>query len=382
MNNWNWQIQNKTFLEKTITRCREKKIILPTFKQLKDPNSIPAKIQKQLETIDINGLHPLNLFRINWRNDKSTGKIGEINYLEIPREITGVKARIIGLIGKYFPTGAHKVGETYGCESNVKEIYDKCHELEKQSDAYLIFNQFDQFGNSIWHYEITGSTIETLFNQIKKDGQRLSGFVSATGSAGTIGAGDYLREKFPLINVTAAEALQCPTLFMNGFGAHRIEGIGDKHVPWIHNVKNTNAVAAIDDEQPLRILRLFNEPEGKKYLSTLGVDDKTINLLPDLGISSIANLLAAIKLTKYNEYNENDVIFTIFTDSSDMYQSRLKEMNDGWGNYSLNQAGIDWNVALKNQSIDYFKELSYYDKKVIHNLKYFTFVEQQGKSVE
>ena len=451
MNNWNWQIQNKTFLEKTITRCREKKIILPTFKQLKDPNSIPDKIQKQFETIDINDLHPLNLFRINWRNDKSTGKIGEINYLEIPREITGVKARIIGLIGKYFPTGAHKVGATYGClapylvtgrfnpeyhkavwpstgnycrggafnsallsvhavailpeemskerfdwlkeigaevfatygcESNVKEIYDKCHELEKQSDAYLIFNQFDQFGNSIWHYEITGSTIETLFNQIKKDGQRLSGFVSATGSAGTIGAGDYLREKFPSINVTAAEALQCPTLFMNGFGAHRIEGIGDKHVPWIHNVKNTNAVAAIDDEQPLRILRLFNEPEGKKYLSTLGIDDKTINLLPDLGISSIGNLLAAIKLAKYNEYNENDVIITIFTDSADLYQSRLKEMNESWGKYSLKQAEIDWNVTVKNQTIDYFKELSYYDKKAIHNLKYFTWVEQQGKSVK
>jgi len=451
MNNWNWQIQNKTFLEKTITRCREKKIILPTFKQLKDPNSIPDKIQKQFETIDINDLHPLNLFRINWRNDKSTGKIGEINYLEIPREITGVKARIIGLIGKYFPTGAHKVGATYGClapylvtgrfnpeyhkavwpstgnycrggafnsallsvhavailpeemskerfdwlkeigaevfatygcESNVKEIYDKCHELEKQSDAYLIFNQFDQFGNSIWHYEVTGSTIETLFNQIKKDGQRLSGFVSATGSAGTIGAGDYLREKFPSINVTAAEALQCPTLFMNGFGAHRIEGIGDKHVPWIHNVKNTNAVAAIDDEQPLRILRLFNEPEGKKYLSTLGIDDKTINLLPDLGISSIGNLLAAIKLAKYNEYNENDVIITIFTDSADLYQSRLKEMNESWGKYSLKQAEIDWNVTVKNQTIDYFKELSYYDKKAIHNLKYFTWVEQQGKSVK
>jgi cysteine synthase len=451
MHNWNWQIENNIFLEKTIRRCRENKIILPTFKQLKDPSSIPLKIQKQLENIEINDLHPLNLFRINWRNDASTGKIGNINYLEIPKEITGIKARIVGLVGKYFPTGAHKVGATYGClvpylvtgrfnpeyhkavwpstgnycrggafnsallsvhavailpeemskerfdwlreigaevfatygcESNVKEIYDKCHELEKQSDEYLIFNQFDQFGNSIWHYEVTGSTIETLFNQIKKDGQRLSGYVSATGSAGTIGAGDYLREKFPLINVTAAEALQCPTLLMNGFGAHRIEGIGDKHVPWIHNVKNTNAVAAIDDEQPLRLLRLFNEPEGQKYLSSIGVDEKTINRLPDLGISCIGNLLAAVKLAKYYEYIEDDVIFTIFTDSADLYQSRLKEMNDGWGKYSLKQAEIDWNVCLKNQSIDYFKELSYYDKKSIHNLKYFTWVEQQGKTVE
>jgi len=451
MYNWNWQIENKTFLEKSIKRCKEKKIILPTFKQLKDPTSIPQKIQNQLENIDLNDVHPLNLFRINWRNDISTGKIGNINYLEIPHAITGVKARIIGLIGKHFPTGAHKVGATYGClapylvtgrfnpeyhkavwpstgnycrggafnsallsvhavailpeemskerfewlkeigaevyatygcESNVKEIYDKCHELEKQSDEYLIFNQFDQFGNSIWHYEITGSTIETLFNQLKKDGQRLSGYVSATGSAGTIAAGDYLREKFPLINVTAAEALQCPTLLMNGFGAHRIEGIGDKHVPWIHNVKNTNAVAAIDDDHPLRMLRLFNEPEGKKYLSSIGVDETTFNKLPDLGISGLGNLLAAIKLAKYNEYNENDVIITIFTDSTDLYQSRLKEMNESWGKYSLKQAEIDWNVTLKNQRIDYFKELSYYDKKAIHNLKYFTWVEQQGKSVE
>ena len=448
MYNWNWQIQDQTYLQKTILRCREKKIILPTFKQLKEPKSIPQKIQKQLESIGLNELHPLNLFRINWRNDKSTGKIGEINYLEIPQDITGIKARIIGLIGKYFPTGAHKVGATYGClapylvtgrfnpeyhkavwpstgnycrggafnsallavhavailpeemskerfdwfreigaevyatpgcESNVKEIYDKCHELEKESDEYLIFNQFDQFGNSIWHYEITGSTIETLFNQIKKEGQRLSGYVSATGSAGTIAAGDYLREKFPFINVTAAEALQCPTLLMNGFGGHRIEGIGDKHVPWIHNVKNTNAVAAIDDEQPLRMLRLFNEPEGKKYLSSLGVDETTVNKLPDLGISGLGNLLAAIKLAKYNEYNENDIIFTIFTDSADLYQSRLKEMNEAWGKYSLKQAEIDWNATLKHQSIDYFKELSYYDKRAIHNLKYFTWVEQQGK---
>ena len=123
-------------------------------------------------------------------------------------------------------------------------------------------------------------------------------------------------------------------------------------------------------------------PSAKQNLLREGIDDKTINLLPDLGISSIGNLLAAIKLAKYNEYNENDVIITIFTDSADLYQSRLKEMNESWGKYSLKQAEIDWNVTVKNQTIDYFKELSYYDKKAIHNLKYFTWVEQQGKSVE
>ena len=451
MLDWNWGIANEKNLQKTVERCKRNEIILPTFNQLKHPDELPEKIKKKLEKIDLQELHPLNLFRINWRNDPSTGSIGDINYLEIPNEITGVKARIIGLVGKFFPTGAHKVGATYGClapylvtgkldpeyhkavwpstgnycrggafnsallavhavailpeemsqerfdwlreigaevyatpgcESNVKEIYDKCHELEAKSDQYVILNQFDQFGNAIWHYEVTGYTIENLFNQIKKENQRLSGYISATGSAGTLASGDYLREKFPSLKVLASEALQCPTLLMNGFGGHRIEGIGDKHVPWIHNVKNTDVVAAIDDEQTLRALRLFNEPEGQKWLSTLGVQETKINKLPYLGISSICNLLSAVKLSKYFELNENDVIFTVFTDSVELYNSRLREMNETWGKYSERQAEVDWTSIFKHQSIDYLKELTYSDKKAVHNLKYFTWVEQQGKSVE
>ncbi len=451
MEKWNWEIENEDYLQRTIQRAKKRNIILPTFKQLKHPETIPAEIQEKLKDIGLWDLHPLNLFRINWANDYKTGTIGEINYLEIPKEITGVKARIIGLVGKFFPTGAHKVGATYGClapylvtgrfnpeyhkavwpstgnycrggafnsalldvhavailpeemsrerfdwlkdigaeiyatpgcESNVKEIYDKCHELEAESDEYIIFNQFDQFGNAVWHYEVTGYTIEKLFNRIKQGNQRLTAYVSATGSAGTIAAGDYLRKVNPQIKVLASEALQCPTLLMNGFGGHRIEGIGDKHVPWIHNVKNTDAVAAIDDEDPLRVLRLFNEPAGTEFLKEIGVDENTIQKLPYLGISSAANLLSSIKLAKYFELNENDVIFTIFTDSKDMYNSRLKEMNDEWGMYSKKQAELDWTAVIKKQTIDYFKELSYYDKKAIHNLKYFTWVEQQGKDVD
>jgi cysteine synthase A len=449
--NWNWVIENEDYLKRTIQRCKENKIILPTFDQLKNPETIPTAIKEKLKNIDINDVHPLNLFRINWRNDITNGGIGDINYLEIPKEITGVKARIIGLVGKHFPTGAHKVGATYGClapymvtgkfnpdyhkavwpstgnycrggafnsallavhsvailpeemskerftwlkeigsevyatpgcESNVKEIYDKCHELVAESDEYLIFNQFDQFGNSIWHYEITGFTIEDLFNKIKNENDKLTAYVSATGSAGTIAAGDYLKEKFPTMKVLASEALQCPTLLMNGFGAHRIEGIGDKHIPWIHNTKNTDFACAIDDDHPMRGLRLFNEPKGHEYLSNIGVDEKIISQLPKLGISCISNLISSIKLANYYEMNENDVIFTIFTDSAELYTSRLEEMNEALGSYSIKQAEIDWNISMKNQSIDYLKELSYYDRKAVHNLKYFTWVEQQGKDVE
>ena len=450
MENWDWKITNQDYLQRTIDRCKQQHIILPTFHQLQHPDSIPKAFQQKLEKIDINELHPLNLFRIHWCNDLETGRPGEINYFEIPREITGVNARIIGLIGKHFPTGAHKVGATYGClapylvtgrfnpdyhkavwpstgnycrggvfnsnllsvhsvailpeemsqerftwlkergaevyatpgcESNVKEIYDKCHELESISDEYLIFNQFDQFGNAVWHYEITGYTLETLFDQIRAPQERLSAYVSATGSAGTIAAGDYLRIKFPLIKVLASEALQCPTLLMNGFGGHRIEGIGDKHVPWIHNVKNLDFVSAIDDEQTLRVLRLFNEPAGIEFLKKSGLPDETLQNLSLLGISSICNLLSAIKLSKYYEYSKNDIIFTVFTDSVDLYRSRLREMNAAWGEYTNQQAAIDWHSVVKNQGIDYLKELSYYDKKAIHNLKYFTWVEQQGKDV-
>ena len=451
MSFWDWEVENEEFLQLTIKRCKEKNIILPKFSELKNPDIIPEKIQSKLTKIDLQEVHPLNLFRINWRNDPAKGGIGKINFLEIPKEITGVKARILGLVGKFFPTGAHKVGATYGClapylvtgrfnpeyhkavwpstgnycrggtfnsallsvhpvailpeemskerfewletlgaeiyatpgcESNVKEIYDKCHELEAESDEYLIFNQFDQFGNSVWHFEITGYTIEKLFDQIKEKNQRLAAYVSATGSAGTIAAGDYLRTVYPHLKVVATEALQCPTLLMNGYGGHRIEGIGDKHVPWIHNVKNTDAVTAIDDEETLRVLRLFNEEAGKEVLMQNGVDKFTVERLALLGISGICNLLASIKLAKYYELNENDIVITIFTDSVELYHSRLKEMNENLGAYNNTQALVDWNSVIKKQSIDYFKELNYYDKKSIHNLKYFTWVEQQGKEVE
>lgn len=451
MTTWNWEIQNEEYLKKSIKRCKERGIILPKFSELKDPSLINEKIIAKLKSIKKEETHPLNLFRINWKNDLTTGGIGGINYFEVPKEITGIKARIVGLVGSAFPTGAHKVGATYGClapylvtgrfnpeyhkavwpstgnycrggafnsvllsvhavailpeemskerfqwlekmgaeiyattgcESNVKEIYDKCHELEAQSDEYYVFNQFDQFGNSIWHYTVTGSMIEELYNQIKTDNQRLSGYVSATGSAGTIAAGDYILSKFKDSKVLVSEALQCPTIINNGFGAHRIEGIGDKHIPWIHNTKNMDSACAIDDNHPLAVARLFNEEKGQEYLKSLGVKSSDIEQLHLLGISGISNMLSAIKMAKYYEYNENDIIFTVFTDSMDMYQSRLLELNEANGAYSTEQAAIDWNVAIKNQGIEYFKELSYYDKKAVHNLKYFTWVEQQGKSVE
>ncbi len=448
------KVTNEKALENAVERYRKHGIILPTFAQQKNPELIPEKIKDKLKNVGLWDFNPLNLFRITWKNEPKEfgGLFGNPNYIELPKEITGVDARIVLLVGKYFPTGAHKVGAAYGClaprittgefdpsyhkavwpstgnycrggafdsklmdteaiailpeemsqerfdwlkneaeatviatpgsESNVKEIYDKCWELRRTRDDVVIFNQFDEFGNSVWHYNITGDAIEEVYNLIKTDNSNLAAYVSATGSAGTIAAGDYLRTIVPHIKVVASEALQCPTILRNGFGAHRIEGIGDKHIPWIHNVKNTDAVTAIDDEDPMRLLRLFNEPEGHKYLKSQGVAQEIIDELPLLGISSIGNLLSAIKTAKYFEMTSDDVIVTVATDSSDMYKSRIQELEDERGKYTELQAAKDFEKCIFGQQTDNMRELNYQDRKAVHNLKYYTWVEQQAKDSE
>ncbi len=447
------RVVDREVLEKSVKRFQEKGIILPTFEQLKNPGLIPAKIKKKLKDIGLWDLHPLNLFRITWKNDpkEKGGLFGGVNYMEVPQALTGVDARVVALVGKYFPTGAHKVGAAYGClapriitgqfdptyhkavwpstgnycrggafdsylmgctavailpeemskerfawledigaeviatpgcESNVKEIYDKCWEIRRTRPDCIIFNQFDEFGNPAWHYAITGSAIEEVYNKVKDKKSNLAAFVSATGSAGTIGAGDYLRTLFPVIKVVASEALQCPTLLYNGFGGHRIEGIGDKHVPWVHNVKNTNLVTAIDDEDCMRLFRLFNEEKGKEYLKSIGIDAEVVDKLDLLGISSISNLLSAIKTAKYFELTSEDIIFTIFTDSADMYRSRIKELREERGEYTSLQAVKDMEKCLYGITVDHTRELTYMDQKTVHNLKYFTWREQQEKEVE
>ncbi len=446
---------NEKVLAKTVQRCRERNIIIPTYKQMRNPELVPAKIKKELKNIGLWDLHPYNLFRITWKNEpvKFGGGFGGVNFIEFPSELTGVKARIIMLIGKYFPTGAHKVGATFGplveklitgrfdptsqkalwpstgnycrggaydsrllgcdsiailpeemsqerfdwlkeigaevfatpgCESNVKEIYDKAKELDKErGDSIVNLNQFSEIGNPLWHYAVTGPAMEEVFLQNKSESSRFSAIFLTQGSAGTLGSAEYLREKFPLIKVCAGEALQCPTLLFNGYGGHRIEGIGDKHVPWIHNLKNMDMVAGIDDEATMRLMRLFNEPEGKEYLvKQAGVPHAFVDKLDLLGISSIANLIGSIKMAKYYEMNENDVVFTVATDSMEMYQSRIIQERERLGDFTQTKAAVAFEADMLGVSIDHLLELSHYDKKRMHNLKYFTWVEQQGKSVE
>jgi cysteine synthase len=371
--------------------------------------------------------------------------------VELPPELTGTEARIIALIGKWFPTGSHKVGATYGClvpplvtgqfdptkhkavwpstgnfcrggaydatllacesiailpkemsqerfdwlkkvageiittpggESNVKEIYDKVWELRRTREDVFVFNQFSEFGNYLFHYDVTGHAMDEVLKEEAGDG-KLSGVCSTTGSAGTLACGDLLKQIYPHSKITAGEALQCPTLLLNGYGAHRIEGIGDKHIPWIHNVRNTDMVIAIDDNDVMNLIRLFNEPAGREYLTDeIGVPENLVSKLDLLGISSIANVLMCIKFAKYYELDRNDIILTVFTDSMELYQSRLREARQKLGEYTKDNAIKDYYKHMIGQNIDAMIELSHYDKKRIHHLKYFTWIEQQNFDVK
>ena len=444
---------NKEARARNIRRCRERGITLPTFAEMKDPDKAPRRILEGLRSVGLWDLNPLNLFRITWRNQpvESGGAFGEVNVLELPSRLTGVPARIIALVGKWFPTGAHKVGATYGClapalvtgafdssrqkaawpstgnfcrggafnsallgcqsiailpegmsrerfdwlrqiageviitpgsESNVKEIFDRCHELTRtRGDDIVIFNQFEELGNYLWHYEVTGAALLHAAERMVGSSGTVRAFVSSTGSAGTIAAGDRLKASIPGARIAAAEALQCPTLLCNGFGAHRIEGIGDKHVPWIHNVKNTDVVIAVDDRDCMNLLRLFNEKEGRSLLASRGIPTEIIGQLPLLGISGLGNLLASIKLARYFEYSERDVIFTVLTDSLDLYGSRLAELTASEGPFDRDAAVAAWAGSLAGQRADNVLELTWPERKRVHNLKYYTWIEQQGKSL-
>lgn len=443
-------VDRKT-VERNAKRARERNVLIPTLAQQVAPQTAPAKIRERLKGIGLWDVDPANLFRISWHNAPAArgGGFGPVNYIEFPSSITGVQARVVAIVGKWFPTGAHKVGPAFGClvprlvsgqfdptrqkavwpstgnycrggaynsallgcesvailpegmsaerfewlqtmageviktpgsESNVKEIFDKCNELRKSGTDLMIFDQFQEMGNYLWHYSVTGRALEEVVRRSLGSGDSFAGFVSHTGSAGTIAAGDYLKQQFPHSKIVASEALQCPTLIQNGFGAHRIEGIGDKHVPWIHNIRNTDMVMAVDDDAAMAITRLFNEPAGQRLLAGKGVPEALVTRLPELGISCVANLIASIQFAKWYELGPNDVVATVLTDSMELYQSRLRELTEQHGEFDDRAAAVAYERHLLGAHTANVQELTYPERKRVHNLKYFTWVEQQGKA--
>ena len=274
---------------------------------------------------------------------------------------------------------------TVGVESNVKEIYDRCNELD-QDATNIIFNQFSEFANHLGHYFCTGQALGHLYHTLHDRDPKLElrAFVSATGSAGTIAAGDYLKTQFGA-EIVAVEALECPTMLYNGFGDHNVQGIGDKHIPLIHNVMNTDVAVAISDAATDSLGVLFNHPEGRRYLiERRGVPVETVNDLGHLGISSICNLLAAIKLARLRNLGPDDVILTVATDAWSMYSSEEeKALTTRFsGQFDEVNAAETYGQFLLGQGIDHVRELTQEERTRIFNLGYFTWVEQQGISIE
>jgi len=437
--------------DRAVRRAAERGVVVPTFAELRDPSLIAAAHKDRLTEVGLWDTDPANLFRIGWHNEPvaSGGGFGAVNHIVVPPELTGVDATVIALVGKWFPTGCHKVGAAFGClvprlvtggfdpaiqkavwpstgnycrggafdsvllgcralailpegmsrerfewlegigaevlktpgsESNVKEIFDACNDLRRSGEDVAIFNQFDELGNYLWHYTVTGPAMVEAVAASAPRG-RVAGVVLTTGSAGTIASGDYVKQHHPGALIAAGEALQCPTMLRNGYGAHRIEGIGDKHIPWIHNVRNTDVVIAVDDVDAMAVMRLFNEEVGRERLAAEGVPAEMIDRLGLFGISGIANLLAATSFARQFELGAEDVVLTVLTDSIELYRSRVAELHDAEGAYDAAAAAFGFG-RLTGQTTDNMEVLDDAGRRRIHNLKYFTWVEQQGKTVE
>jgi cysteine synthase len=280
-----------------------------------------------------------------------------------------------------------EVIKTPGSESNVKEIYDETHRLRASDPNIRILNQFEVMGNYRFHYYVTGNTLVELAAELQQRGigkGKISAYVSAMGSAGTIAAGDRLKQVWPDHKIVGLEPIQCPTLYNNGYGAHDIQGIGDKHVTWIHNVLNMDALMCIDDIECKKGLQVFAEEAGcetlvKRYKMDADLVEKLGTLF---GISGICNILGAIKTAKYYHMGKNDVIVAVATDALDRYHSVMKDMAAVYG--SLDEAETVGRVEsiFKGMRTDWIMPGTADARERWHNLKYYTWVEQQGKTVE
>jgi cysteine synthase len=277
--------------------------------------------------------------------------------------------------------------KTTGSESNVKEIYDECKRLTSQHpDTIRILNQFAEMGNYRFHYHVTGNTAIELANDLAlRLGTRgISAFCSSMGSAGTIAAGDRLKQVFPNCKVIGLEPTQCPTLFNNGYGAHDIQGIGDKHVTWIHHVTNMDGLACIDDQESVKLCQVLTDPVGgevimKRY-NVSGED--ACRIAGIFGISGACNLIGAIKTIKHFDLGKHDVVVLPATDNIERYYSTMRETDERYGRLDACESAVRIEAILKNQKTDWFKDGTPENRRQWHNLKYYTWVEQQGMSVE
>jgi cysteine synthase len=306
------------------------------------------------------------------------GRVGAKSIVVLPQGMSKERFEMIESFGA-------QVIKTVGSESNVKEIYDKTWEL-KQDPNTRILNQFEVMGNYRFHYHVTGNTIVELAEVLKKQGVgdgHIAAYCSAMGSAGTIAAGDRIKQVWPEHKIVGLEPTQCPTLYNNGYGSHDIQGIGDKHVTWIHNVMNMDAIMCLDDIECKKGLQLLVEEPGMELLTHIGVPEAKVKQLASIfGISGVCNVLGAIKTARFYDFGPRDVIVTICTDTITRYYSVMDEMTATYGRMDTLAAGARLESIFYGAKTDWIHEGTTDMRKQWHNLKYYTWVEQQGKSVE
>jgi len=411
----------------------------PTFAEMRDPSRIRPDLREKARAARARPLDPLNLYNLSWKAD------GAVPYTVLPEVLTGVWAPIVVLSARHFPTGSHKVGPAYsilaekqvegqcvpgehtlvfpstgnfgiggawvgprmgyrslvvlpedmsaerfakirdyggevmatpGSESNVKEIYDKVGQL-RATAANRVLNQFEEFGNYRFHFHCTATAALEVVRDL---GLGFGAFVSAMGSAGTIAAGEAIKRDHPGCAVVAVEPVQCPTLYNVGFGAHRIEGIGDKHVTWIHNVWATDLLVCIDDQDCLEGLQLLHQ--GSEVLAAEGVDAQVAASWTDMfGISGVCNVLGAIKAARFYGLGPKDAVVTVATDGFDRYPSVLQKLSREQGPMNRDEARRRVSI-FRGQKSDWILEGTREVRRRWHNQKYFTWVEQQGKTVD
>jgi len=413
-------------------------ILGPTFAEMRDPSLLEPLLRESARAARARPLDPLNLYNISWKAE------GSVPFTVLPEALTGVATPIVVLCARGFPTGSHKVGPAYsilvekqiegacdpaahtlvfpstgnfgiggawvgprmgyrslvvlpeemsaerfemiraygadviatpGSESNVKEIYDKVRELRKVP-AHRILNQFEEFANYRFHVHCTAAAALEAADSLSLP---IAAFVSAMGSAGTIAAGEGIKSRFPAAATVAAEPIQCPTLYNAGFGAHRIEGIGDKHVTWIHNVWATDLLVCVDDGECLEGLQLVQEGTG--VLERAGVDGALARSWVDLfGISSVCNILAAIRAARHYGLGAGEAVVTVATDGFDRYPSVLRRLEGDRG--PMDDDAARRRLARFQAPRSWVLEGTPENRRRWHNQKYFTWVEQQGKTVE
>jgi cysteine synthase len=416
----------------------------PTYEEMRDPSRLPRELRQRALAADRHApLDPVNLFNITWRDasgrvralllpesltgvstpivllyarDLPTGshKVGATYSVLMEHQLAGdVSPGDSTLVwpstGNYGIGGAWvgpRMGyqsvvilpeemsaerfekieaygatavKTPGCESNVKEIYDECRRLAADPKV-RVMNQFAEMANYRWHYHVTGSAAAAAVEELSAG--RPAAFVSAMGSAGTIAAGDALKKRFGA-KIVGLEPVQCPTLSLNGYGGHAIEGIGDKHVTWIHNVGNLDAMMCIDDEECLLGLRLVSDPAGTEYLAReAGLGDLAARLATLLGVSGICNILGAIKTARWLGLGRDEAVVTIATDGFDRYPSVMRRLAERTGPLTRDTAREHHSRIFHGQKLDWIAEGTRENRERWHNLKYFTWVEQQGKTTE